>query len=68
MTVRGHIHNGDIVLDEDVSLPEGASVTVHILPNGEEIHPEIRKMYGILPANIDIEDVRWQHVRQKYLQ
>jgi hypothetical protein len=32
MTLLGHIQNGVIVLDEKVSLPEGAAVHVHILP------------------------------------
>ena len=35
MTYRGHIRNGQITLDELVSLPEGALVNVEIVNNGE---------------------------------
>jgi hypothetical protein len=31
MTLLGHIHNGVIVLDQDVLLPEGAAVEVQIV-------------------------------------
>jgi hypothetical protein len=31
MTLHGHVHNGMIVLDEVVSLPEGAAVQVQII-------------------------------------
>jgi hypothetical protein len=35
MTLHGHIHNGEIVFDAQVALPEGASVRVEILtPSG----------------------------------
>lgn len=30
MTLHGHIHNGEIVFDAQVALPEGASVRVEI--------------------------------------
>jgi hypothetical protein len=29
MVIRGHVHNGVVVLDEDVKLPEGQQVVVH---------------------------------------
>lgn len=32
MTCRGHVHNGAIVLDEPVKLPEGAQVEVDVRP------------------------------------
>ena len=31
MTLHGHIHNGEIVLDEQIPLPEGAAVQVNIV-------------------------------------
>jgi len=31
MTLHGHIHNGVIVLDEKVPLPEGAAVQVQVI-------------------------------------
>ena len=36
MVVHGHVRNGAIVLDEDVSLPEGAPVQVSIERSSEE--------------------------------
>lgn len=32
MTVQGHVRNGVIVLDAPAALPEGAAVTVHVVP------------------------------------
>ncbi len=39
MTLHGHIQNGVIVLDQQVSLPEGAKVEVQIVP----LQPEERQ-------------------------
>lgn len=36
MTCRGHVKNGVVVLDEPVSLPDGARVEVSILPFTQE--------------------------------
>ena len=36
MTYRGHIRNGQVVLDEQVDLPEGAEVRIEVQDNG---HP-----------------------------
>ena len=32
MTFKGHIKNGTVVLDEAVTLPDGAAVTVDVIP------------------------------------
>lgn len=32
MTYKGHIKNGSVVLDQPVALPDGAEVTVDLLP------------------------------------
>ena len=32
MTYRGHIKNGSVVLDQPVALPDGAEVTVDLVP------------------------------------
>jgi hypothetical protein len=37
MTYRGHIKNGQIMLDEPVELPEGGVVNVEIVDNGSKI-------------------------------
>jgi len=34
MTYRGHIKNGQIILDEPTRLPEGAEVRVEVTDNG----------------------------------
>lgn len=31
MTIRGHVQNGSIVLDEQIALPEGAEVSINVL-------------------------------------
>lgn len=36
MTYRGHVQNGQIMLDEPAPLPEGAEVQVEVMENGEE--------------------------------
>ena len=35
MTLQGHFHNGVIVLDEPVNLPDGIRVRVELLPAAE---------------------------------
>jgi hypothetical protein len=55
MTYRGHIENGAIVLDDPVSLAEGASVRIEVLqedPSGS-LHPDILRFTGVLPSGID---------------
>jgi hypothetical protein len=39
--VKAHVHNGQIVLDELVELPEGAAVEV-LLPENDELTAEER--------------------------
>lgn len=34
MPLRGHIRNGNVVLDDAVRLPDGAQVTVEIVASG----------------------------------
>jgi hypothetical protein len=42
MSYRGRVQNGVVVLDDGVSLPEGASVRV-LCSNGPVIHASTRK-------------------------
>jgi hypothetical protein len=35
MTYRGHVKNGQILLDEPALLPEGAEVNIEVVENGE---------------------------------
>jgi len=55
MTFKGHIERGQIVLEDGVRLPEGASVVVELLPlhRGEILHPDIQRFTGIIPRNVD---------------
>ena len=55
MTYKGHIENGQIVLDDAVILPDGANVVVELLPRlqSRTLHPEIQKFTGIIPADVD---------------
>jgi len=41
-TLKAHVHNGQIVLDEPVELPEGAVVEV-LLPENDELTVEERR-------------------------
>jgi len=36
MTYRGHVKNGQILLDEPAALPEGAQVSVEIVGNNDD--------------------------------
>lgn len=55
MTYKGHIERGQIVLEDGVKLPEGASVVVELLPVhcSETLHPDIQRFTGIIPRNVD---------------
>lgn len=60
MVVSGHIRNGLVVLDEPVLLPEGAEVQIElrqrtVSPAGG-IAPEIARLSGILPRDLDVRD------------
>lgn len=56
MTYKGHIKNGSVVLDEPVALPDGAAVTVDLIPTpppvplAERLKDVIGKATG-LPAD-----------------
>jgi hypothetical protein len=42
LTLRGHIENGNIVVDEGVDLPEGAEVRVTLVDDADELDDEDR--------------------------
>ena len=44
MTYRGHIRNGQIALDEPTQLPEGASVNIDVIDEGEGHRHRILRM------------------------
>lgn len=55
MTFKGHIEKGQIVLDDAVSLPEGATVVVEIVPTHpvDALHPDLQRFTGIIPRDVD---------------
>ncbi len=60
-TYRGHIHNGAVVLDDPIDLPDGTEVKVDAVKdelNG--IHPDVLAMTGIIP---EIEDPKREYYR-----
>ena len=55
MTVRGHIRNGTVVLDEPVKLPDGTSVEVDVreLTGADEtptLYERLADVIGIAPG------------------
>lgn len=68
MPFRGHYRNGVVVLDDKPSLPEGAEVAIEVIEplSDAQIHPEIARFAGILPANIDLRDVYYQEQMVKH--
>lgn len=55
MTMRGHIRNGTVVLDEPVKLPDGTSVevdvrTVTAVHEGPTLYERMRDVIGIAPG------------------
>ncbi len=68
MTYSGHIKNGVVVLDEAADLPEGAKVIVDVIEPGapEAVHPEIERLTGILPPELDVEQVHRKRLMDKH--
>ena len=55
ITVRGHIKNGAVVLDEPVKLPDGMDVEVEVRPladadEGPTLYERLRDLIGIAPG------------------
>ena len=48
LILRGKIHNGGIVFDEPIPLPEGTKVTCVVTPVKQELAPEQPKKKGTL--------------------
>ncbi len=60
MTHSGRIHNGAIVPDEPLALPEGAAVTFTVLPHSETLSEEARplseRLAGVLGVTNELPD------------
>lgn len=58
MTIKGHVRDGRIELDEPTALPEGAQVTIEFndASLSDDIAPEIRAVTGLLPRDLDAKE------------
>ena len=77
MAYRGHIENGAVVLDEPVTLPEGAKVEVAVLESAEatsddrpipSLYERLESVIGIaegLPADFAANHDHYAHGRPK---
>lgn len=67
MTYRGHVENGQIVLDHAAHLPEGAEVKVEVVEDGDGKPPiwgELLKLAGTvqgLPPDMAPEHDHYLH-------
>ncbi len=69
-TYRGHIHNGMVVLDDPIDLPEGTEVKVDAVNEMEDlegIHPEVLAMTGIIPSIDDPKGEYYRYLEEKHL-
>ncbi len=55
MTYSGHVRNGTIQLDDEIELPDGTAVIVETVSGIEQesLHPDIIRVTGILPPDLD---------------
>ena len=67
MAYRGHIENGAVILDDPVEWPDGTKVVVEAMgpPPGRH-HPEVERLIGILPENIDVRDAYRAYLLEKH--
>lgn len=68
MNFAGHIEGGRVVLDETFDLPDGTRVLIQPLENqpAPELHPDIRRLAGLLPEHIDVDTLRLESVLEKH--
>jgi hypothetical protein len=72
MTVRGHVKNGQITLDQSVSLPEGAEVIVALVEkrqlDGDDLNSVLLRHAGQgqnLPADLANQHDHYAHGKPK---
>lgn len=68
MYYMGHVEDGAVVLDEALNLPDGTRVTIATLPSPEGLglHPDIQRLAGLLPENVDIDRLRMESILEKH--
>jgi hypothetical protein len=57
MTLQGIVRNGTIVLDSDVTLPEGARVDVTVRDHAEEVAEKKPTLLGLLKLAGTLDDL-----------
>ncbi len=61
MTIKGHVENGVVVLDEPIQLENGTPVTVEVRGRKEllfPLHPSIIALTGILPLDATLDEAK----------
>lgn len=68
MPINGRVQNGAIILDQPIDLPEGTSVRVELVPRDESepLHPDIIRLTGILPKDIDARNEYAEGMTRKH--
>lgn len=68
MPYKGHVENGNIILDDPAILPDGVRVEIEVLQKdaAEELHPDIIRFTGILPSDIDARAEYLNAMRRKH--
>jgi len=66
MVVKGHVENGQVILDQDVSLPEGAQIELRVVAPKEdegedtqdegEVAPEIPSLLERLKSVVGVAE------------
>ena len=68
MVYRGHIEKGQVVLNDAVELPEGATVVVELLSGqcSKSLHPDIKRFTGIIPQGVDARSEHQEALEAKH--
>lgn len=68
MEYKGHIEQGTVVLEDTLNLPDGTPVTIQVpeIFQESELHPDIRRLAGLLPEHFDVDRVRLESIMEKH--
>lgn len=68
MVYKGHIENGNIVLEDSVKLPEGTAVIVQLVTAAsvDSVHPDLLRFTGIIPQDTDAQFEYGEAFRAKH--
>jgi len=68
MQYKGHIEHGTVVLEDSLNLPDETPVKIQV-PDAfqeSELHPDIRRLAGLLPEHFDIDRARLESIMEKH--